>query len=145
MCQILKTVFVEISYTRLSQLKNFTSISYHNETNSEHKAEGPHEELGLLWRAIQRSWTQFCSIIIPYTFIHAFLAHLTNLVALPAPRIQLNFYSITSLTVKFGHIAFQVSQKLLPNETNTELQTESRITKCHEKKKKKSYKSPADC
>lgn len=53
--EIPRTVFLEISYTCLSQLKNFTSLSYHNETNSEHKAEGPHEELGLLWSAIQRS------------------------------------------------------------------------------------------
>lgn len=69
--EIPRTVFLEISYTRLSQLKNFTSISYHNETNSEHKAEGPHEELGLLWSAIQRSWTQFCSIIIASLHIYS--------------------------------------------------------------------------
>lgn len=69
--EILRTVFLEISYTRLSQLKNFTSISYHNETNSEHKAEGPHEELGLLWSAIQRSWTQFCSITIASLHIYS--------------------------------------------------------------------------
>lgn len=35
--EILRTVLLEISYTCLSQLKNFTSISYHNETNSEQK------------------------------------------------------------------------------------------------------------